>query len=162
MGTYGNNVAIGYKDDVLGMTIGKEFYPLTFYRDRGEIVGVFGLYSELRVKAPLLDQPGTLVHLNRLTGTCSYYDFQKPDSSIDRPGPDKPEWKAFQGTYRTLKWGRAFDSLVNIRIVDGYLTLNGTRCREHLPGLFFTFDGEALDFRRTIPTFRNIMLIQAK
>jgi CubicO group peptidase (beta-lactamase class C family) len=162
MGTYGNNVAIGYKDDVLGMTIGKEFYPLTFYREQGEIVGVFGLYSELRVKAPLLGQPGTLVHLNRLTGTCSYYDFQKPDSSIDKAGPDKPEWKALLGTFRTLKWGRAFDSLVNIRIVDGYLTLNGIRCREHLPGLFFTFDGEALDFRRTSPTFRNIMLIRAK
>ncbi len=162
MGTYGINVAIGYKDDVFGMTIGKEFYPLTFYRDQEEIVGVFGLYSELRVKAPLLDQPGTLIHLNRLTGTCTYYDFQKPDSPIDKPGPDKPEWKAFLGTYRTLKWGRALGSLVNIRIVDGYLTLNGTRCREHLPGLFFTFDGEALDFRRTVPTFRNIKLIPAK
>jgi hypothetical protein len=36
------------------------------------------------------------------------------------------------------------------------------RWREHQPGLFFTFDGEALDFRGTIATYRNIPLIQTK
>jgi len=30
------------------------------------------------------------------------------------------------------------------------------------PGLYFTFDGKALDFRGTIATFRNIPLIRTK
>ncbi len=47
-------------------------------------------------------------------------------------------------------------------LIDGYLTYNGTRCREHLPGLFFTYEGEALDFRGTVATFRNILLIRTK
>jgi len=47
-------------------------------------------------------------------------------------------------------------------VADGYLTFNGTRSREHLPGLFFTYDGEALDFRGAVATFRNIALIRTR
>lgn len=162
VGEYGNNVVVGLKDGAFGIAIGKDFYPLFFYDDRGEVVGVFGKYSELRVKPPLLDQPGTLVHLNRLSGTISYYDFHKPEKSADKPGPDKPEWKRYLGVYRTLMWGRSFGFVATIGIGGGYLTFNGMRCREHLPGIFFTFDGEALDFRGTVATFRNIPLIRTK
>jgi len=162
VGFYGNNISIGLKDGVLGISIDKDFYPLSFYLDQGEIVGLFGNNSELRVKPSLLDQPGTLIHLNRLTGRCLYYDFHKPESPSDQPGPDKPEWKSFLGSYRSLAWGRSFGSLFSLAIVDGYMSFNGARCREHLPGFFFTFEGEAVDFRGTIPTFRNIMLIRTK
>jgi len=50
--------------------------------------------------------------------------------------------------------------LSRITVANGYLPLGDERRREHLPGLFFTPPGEALDFRGTIPTFRNIMLIR--
>jgi CubicO group peptidase (beta-lactamase class C family) len=171
-GIYTDGVRVGAgKDGAFGITIGKEFYPLTFYADApgagaksaGEIVGLFGKYSELRVKPPLVDgEPGTLIHLNRLSGTCQYRDFIKPESGADKPGPNKPEWKPYLGVYRTLAWGRMIGSMVNIGVTDGYLILNGIRCREHLPGLFFTPDGEALDFRGTVATFRNILLIRTK
>ena len=52
--------------------------------------------------------------------------------------------------------------LILISVADGYLTFNGTRCRKYLPGLFFTYDGEALDFRGTVPTFRNIALSRTR
>ncbi|MCJ7588397.1 MAG: beta-lactamase family protein, partial [Candidatus Aminicenantes bacterium] len=162
VGEYGNNVIIGQRDGVFGIALGKEFHPLSFYEDRGEAVGVFGKYSELRVKPPLAGQPGTLIHLNRLSGTVSYYDFHKPEKSADQAGPNKPEWKPYLGVYRTLMWGRAFGFMATIGVVDGYLTFNGMRCREHLPELFFSFDGEALDLRGTIATFRNIPLIRTK
>jgi len=162
VGEYGNNVIIGQRDGVFGIALGKEFHPLSFYEDRGKAVGVFGKYSELRVKPPLAGQPGTLIHFNRLSGTISYYDFHRPEKSADRAGPDNPEWKPYLGVYRTLMWGRAFGFVATIAVVDGYLTFNGMRCREHLPGLFFSFDGEALDLRGTIATFRNIPLIHTK
>ena len=162
VGSYGANVVIGPRDGVFGIALGKEFQPLSFYEEGDEVVGVFGKYSELRVKPPLTGQPGSLVHLNRLSGTVSYYDFHKPEKSADRPGPNKPEWKPYLGVYRTLYWGRALGTMATIEVVDGYLTYSGLRCREHLPGLFFTFDGEALDLRGTIPTFRNIPLIRTK
>jgi CubicO group peptidase (beta-lactamase class C family) len=163
-GSYSGDVTVGAnKEGVFGITIAKTFYPLTFYADAGDVVGLFGKYSELRVKPPLGEsQRGALVILNRLSGTCDYQDFDKPEPPADRPGPNKPEWKPYLGTYRTLMWGRAFGFIANVGVADGYLTFNEGRCREYLPGLFFTSDGEALDFRGTIATFRNILLIRTK
>lgn len=161
-GFYGSNVVVGPKDGVFGISIGKDFYPLTFYEDRGEAVGLFGKYSELRPKPALLGRPGSLAHLNRLSGNVSYYDFHKPPKETDAPGPGKAEWAPFLGTYRTLMWGRAFGSIVSVTVNDGRLSLNGMRCDEHEPGLFFTYDGEAVDFRGTIATFRNIPLIRTR
>ncbi|MBN2266464.1 MAG: serine hydrolase [Candidatus Aminicenantes bacterium] len=160
VGEYGGNVVVGPKDKAFGIELGKEFHPLAFYDDRGGIVGVFGKYSELRAKPRLAEQAGTLVHLNRLAGTVAYYDFHRSLPKEDEPGPDKPDWKPYLGTFRILYWGRTFGSLATVRINGGYLTYNGMRCREYLPGLFFAFDGEALDFRGTIATFRNIPLIR--
>ncbi len=161
-GQYMNDVVVGERGGVFGIALGKEFYPLAFYEDGTDINGVFGKYSELRVKPPLAGQPGSLVQLNRLSGTVSYYDFLKPEKSADQQGPNKPEWKPFLGVFRTLYWGRTPGSLAVVGVVDGYLTYNGVRCHEHLPGLFFTPDGEALDFRGTVATFRNIPLIRTR
>lgn len=162
-GSYAGDAAIGTKDGAFGITLAKQFYPLAFYADGGEVVGVCGKYSELRAKPPLGDgEPGAIIIMNRLSGTCECYDFHKPEPAADKPGPNKPEWKPFFGTYKTLTWGRTFGFLVNIAVADGYLTFNGTRCREHLPGLFFTYDGEAVDFRGTVATFRNIPLIRTR
>jgi len=161
-GQYSDGIIIGPRDGVFGFAREKEFYPLSFYEDQGEVAGVFGKYSELRVKPPLAGQPGTLLHLNRLSGTVSYYDFHKPEKSADQAGPDKPEWKPYLGTYRMLTWGRAPGYAGMIGVENGYLIYNGMRCLEYLPGLFFTFDGEALDFRGTIATYRNIPLIRTK
>lgn len=160
LGLYDANVRIEYKDGTPGIFIGRDYYPLKFYLDEGECVGLFGNYSELRLKPPLDSRNGSLIHLNRLSGACSYYDFHKPEEIRDRPGPDRPEWQKYAGRYRTLAWGRLRSSLYTVGTKDGYLTLNGMRCFEYLPGLFFTFDGEALDFRGTIPFFRNILLIR--
>jgi len=161
-GQYSDGVIIGLRDGVFGFAQGKDFYPLSFYEDRGEVVGVFGKYSELRIKPPLAGQPGILVHLNRLSGTVSYYAFHKPEKSADQAGPDKAEWKPYLGSYRMLAWGRAPGYTATVGIDNGYLTFNGMRCREHQPGLFFRFDGEALDLRGTIATFSNIPLIRTK
>lgn len=162
-GSFAGDIGIGLKDGAFGITVAKQFYPMTFYADGNEVVGTFGKYSELRMKPPLVEgEPGTLVHLNRLTGACTYHDFHKPERAADKPGPNKPEWKPYLGAYRTLTWGRTFGFVVTIAVNDGYLTVNGARCREHVPGLFFTYDGEALDFRGTVATFRNILLIRTK
>lgn len=160
IGQYDGGVRIGFRDDDFGIFIGRDFYPLRFFLDGEDIVGLFGNYSELRVKPPIWEGRGSLVHLNRLYGTCRFYDFHRPDKQRDTPGPDKPEWKRYEGRYRMLAWGRQSAGFRLIRVRDGYMTTNGQRCIEHEPGLFFTFNGEALDFRGTIPTFRNIMLIK--
>jgi len=162
MGLYGLNTKIGYKDEDFGITLGRDFYPLKMFLGEEGLVGKFGKFSELRFKPPLKGRPGTMVTLHRKLGTCSYYDFHRPETSQDKPGPNKSEWKKYIGVYRILVWGRMGGRTVRVATRDGYLTLNGTRCHEYLPGLFFQYNGEALDFRGTIPTYRNVMLIKRR
>jgi hypothetical protein len=160
MGLYDTNTKIGYKNKDFGINLGRNFYPLKMFLGKEGLVGKFGKFSEMRFKPSLNGRPGTIVTLHRKLGTCSYYDFHKPDPSQDKPGPDKSEWQKYLGVYRMLAWGRMKGRIVKVAIGNGYLTLNGTRCHEYLPGLFFQYNGEALDFRGTIPTYRNIMLIK--
>ena len=159
-GTYDGNNLIGEKDGVFSIRMGRDFYPLEMYRGEEGLVGVFGENSEVRFKPELNGRPGSMVVLNRVTGAASVYDYHKPENSLDRPGPNKPEWARYLGDYRYLSWGRMSGPAGRAAVLNGYLSVNGMRCFEHLPGLFFTYTGEALDFRGTIPTFRNIMLFR--
>ena len=163
IGFYDRGARIRIKDKVFGIQIQQNFYPLEMYADeKGKIVGTFGKHSELRVKPPRGGQRGTLIHLNRFSRTINYIDFRRPEKSEETKGPDKPEWKEYTGTYVMLTWGRMRGNQIIIAVRNGHLTLNGGPCREHLPGLFFTFNGEALDFRGTVPTYRNILLIKTR
>ena len=162
MGLYSVNTKIGYKNEDFGIALGRDFYPLKMFLGREGLVGKFGQFSELRFKPFLNGRPGTIVTLHRKSGNCRYYDFHKPDASQDKPGPNRPEWQRHLGSYRILTWGRMGGGIVRVATRDGYLTWNGTRCHEYLPGLFFQYTGEALDFRGTIPTARNIMLIKRR
>lgn len=80
------------------------------------------------------------------------------DSERDAPGPDKTEWAPYLGRYRLVQWGKPADEIV-IQRRNGYLYMNETRLIvEHEPGLFFTCDGEAVDFRQKPATWRNFRM----
>jgi CubicO group peptidase (beta-lactamase class C family) len=80
------------------------------------------------------------------------------DGGQDIAGPDKPSWDRFVGQYRIYLWGKEWGS-VTIHRSNGYLYLDRTRLIDELePGLFFTSDGEAVDFRHGEPTWRSIKL----
>jgi CubicO group peptidase (beta-lactamase class C family) len=80
------------------------------------------------------------------------------DGGQDVAGPDKPAWAPLLGQYRILQWGRTSQS-VTIHRKNGYLYLDHIRLIVELePGLFFTSDGEAVDFRHGEPTWKNIRL----
>jgi CubicO group peptidase (beta-lactamase class C family) len=161
-GIYDGRNFIGEKNGEFGLLRGKDFYPINMYFGEEGLVGVFGQNSEMRFKPELNGRPGSIVILNRATAATSVYDYHKPEKSLATPGPDRTEWASYLGVYRYLSWGRMSGSITRISVRDGYLRLGGQRCFEHLPGLFFTHNGEALDFRGTIPTFRNIMLFRRK
>jgi CubicO group peptidase (beta-lactamase class C family) len=80
------------------------------------------------------------------------------DGAQDPPGSDSPAWTPFLGQYEIHQWGQPSGS-VTIHRKNGYLYLNNIRLFvESEPGLFFTPDGEAVDFRHDVPTWRNIRL----
>jgi hypothetical protein len=82
--------------------------------------------------------------------------------------PDLLRWKTYEGIYSSRTWG-VLDALSNtVRVyIEGshlYLAIESTEMTgefilaEVSPGLFFANNGEALDFRGTVPTWRNIKL----
>jgi CubicO group peptidase (beta-lactamase class C family) len=76
-------------------------------------------------------------------------------------GPEKKEWMNYTGSYVRKRFGVG-ERFYNVSINNGWLHYEGGgqdfRLSEYLPGLFFTPDGEAVDFRGTVATFRNIKL----
>jgi hypothetical protein len=80
------------------------------------------------------------------------------DSALDAPGPNEPAWTPYLGTYRLQRWGKPAQEML-VQRKNGYLYLNDIRLSaEHERGLFFTSDGEAVDFRQGTPTWRNIRM----
>ena len=79
-------------------------------------------------------------------------------------GPGKQEWKKYTGTYIRKRYG-VCQKFYIVAIENGWLHFEGSEqdflLTEHIPGLFFTPDGEAVDFRSSTPTFRNIKLYRA-
>jgi CubicO group peptidase (beta-lactamase class C family) len=78
------------------------------------------------------------------------------------PGPDIGEWAQYLGDYVINQWG--VPALrVTIQQRNGYLWINNMRMVVGPEiGLFFTSDGEAVDFRSTQPTWKNLKLLRVE
>lgn len=94
-------------------------------------------------------------HLECFEGEASLDFNEGPD---DPQGPDSDHWRRLTGDYRIFQWGQpALEVTVQLR--HGYLYINGIRLViEVEQGLFFTSDGEAVDFRSPFPVWRNLRL----
>jgi CubicO group peptidase (beta-lactamase class C family) len=84
--------------------------------------------------------------------------FDANDSDRDPPGSIGDGYDRFLGSYDVMQWGKTILK-VSLSKKNGYLYLGGARTTEHLAGLLFSSDGEALDLRGDQPSFRNIPLI---
>jgi CubicO group peptidase (beta-lactamase class C family) len=137
----------------LGVQIGATFKPMQFISPSETFVaGLDGDAVTYRYFTASRLEPA---HLECSNGEDSL-DYN--DGAQDAVGPDEPAWAAFLGQYRIYQWGRASQS-VTIHRKNGYLYLDHIRLIVELePGLFFTSDGEAVDFRHGEPTWRNIRL----
>jgi CubicO group peptidase (beta-lactamase class C family) len=164
LGRYGddNGYELRFENDILGIRVNPEnFLPLTFYDDGGELVGFFGNFSELRFLPAQGEQVASLMVVNRRLSNANVNYLAFNGSADEPPGPDKPEWRGYLGEYEIM-WQGEPDRLVNVVLNNGYLYFAGRRCVEHEPGLFFTNDGEAIDFRTDPPTAANLTLRKVK
>ena len=155
-GSYvGRNLTVELKiqDGTLGMQQGDTYIPIRFNSpSEMYIAGPKGEAVSYRYCAPSALEPA---HLECSIGEKSL-DYN--EGARDLRGPDKPEWTRHVGTYRIHQWGKPTDEVI-VHRKNGYLYLDQTRLITELePGLFFTPDGEAVDFRGREPTWRNIRL----
>ena len=110
-----------------------------------------GSMTIIRFVSNVNDTPSYIVKVNN--GVAFDYN----DGPHDKRGPDNKEWKEYIGKYSLSTWGQKVE-LLRVSKKNGHLYLNRLRLKEYQPGLFFSSTGEALDFRKKVPTWRNIRL----
>jgi CubicO group peptidase (beta-lactamase class C family) len=136
------------KDDKFGIELMKRFYQLIFYSDNEASTENYDYKF-------ILSENGRPSYLIRFYDS-SNWDYV--DGPGDKPGPNKPKWKKYLGTYRFKQYGK-LRGTHRVYVKNGYMYFDRLRLvEEHQPGLFFSSTGEALDFRGEIPTWRNIKL----
>jgi hypothetical protein len=155
LGRYGDSpgAVVGFEKGTLGLRTGEDsFDALTFFDDGGELVGMYGSTAEVRFLPPFGSQPGSMMTVSRTHSNSNSHYLEFNDSPLEPPGPAKPEWRQYLGEWDVI-WADESDSTVSITTKNGYLYFRDGKCEEYEPGLFFLYDGEALDFRSTPPTF---------
>ena len=115
----------------------------------------------LPVRTPIADGDGQYRPPVGLAQAINQHELQPSDQ-------DQLRWKEYEGIYSAECWGVLDPSNNSGRVyVQGshlYLTLKTGETADELilaevsPGLFFAKNGEALDFRGAVPTWRNIKL----
>jgi CubicO group peptidase (beta-lactamase class C family) len=164
-------IGLAQQQRLAGNYIGRGFRVLIELDDQGNATArVRGQSAPLRFLGPneaftetqngrrlirfSLDDRGHPVNLE-IVNDGQWFDFN--DGPNDPPGPDEPEWSTYEGEYTFMVWGQRTVSN-DLHRRNGYLYFDDLRLQEHLPGLFFSSTGEALDLRGSVPTWRNIRL----
>ena len=136
------------------MQLGTEFKKLTFsspvdaFLDAGEAM----MFS---YEPPRRGEPARW----KCPNGPSDGDLDYNEGPGDDPGPDSRHWKEYIGDYAIRVWGKPETRKIHVYIKNGYLHIDDLRLIvETKTGLFFGANGEALDFRRRVPTWRNIPL----
>jgi len=164
IGRYGdeNGYVIKYENNVVGIQIGQNtFYPLTFYDHEGELVGLYGNFSEVRFLPDYHGKHGSMMLVDRRSSNHYFNIKDFNDCPSDPPGPDKADWSEFVGDYELLRNGQPIGDF-SVTIRNGYLYAGENRCMEYKPGLFFTYEGEVIDFSGTTPSAMNIRIRKKK
>lgn len=155
IGRYGDvfEYIIEMKNDDLCLRMMPEnkSYPLAFYDDDGELVGLFGEFSELRFLPRYHGRRGSVMRIDRRLSDSNFNIKDFNDSPTDPPGPEKPHWSEYVGEYEQIRNGKPIGSF-SVTIRNGYLYTAECKCTEYRQGLFFYYDGLAIDFTSDPPT----------
>jgi hypothetical protein len=162
VGRYGpRSPEIGTQDGKLQINISGRSFPLEFFEFRGEMIGLFGNNMAVKFLPDLEEGRGPMMVYNLVFGNSNrdYYFFN--DSPSDKPRPDKPEWDKYLGEYEAVYFGRRpFKETVQRR--NGHLYWGEQKLTEYKPGLFFLFNGRALDFNQDPPRLGHFQIRPVK
>jgi hypothetical protein len=145
------------ENDILGLQLGPVFSPMQF-------ISPVDVFSTAPTGDVLLSRyfPATDDEAAHLESAVGDYSMDYNDGPHDPPGPNKSDWDTFLGDYQINQWEQP-DGKKTVHRKNGYLYLDDHRLFvEYEPGLFFTTDGEAVDFRHPVATWKNIRLERIK
>jgi CubicO group peptidase (beta-lactamase class C family) len=146
-------VAMQIRNGVLQYLEDRAATPIQFASpDEALRVGADGEIRVYRYFAAQGDEPA---HLECSEGEISLDYDDGPHGST---GPDNAAWTRFVGRYQLRQWGIPVQTL-SIQRRNGWLYLDDIRLvAEPEQGLFFTCDGEAIDFRGEQATWKNLRM----
>jgi hypothetical protein len=147
------------KDSVFGAQSNEVFIPFNFLNKNGELfVDGFGpeIDGEYRIVIDEITQK-PLYLINKIDRAILY--FNENEVKID--SGNISNWEKYIGSY-SFKVFESFTSKHNIQIKNGCLYFDMFCLEEHIPNLFYASNGEVLDLRGEIPTYRNILLYKDK
>lgn len=133
----------------------QRFDPVTMYLKKGVLTGFRGRQQELRFLHTVHGQPKTFASISRHDGSVTYHVLN--DSPVDARGPGSARWQEYVGDY-DLYWETERMRTVSVTVRNGHFYFGERKCSELKPGLFFSNDGEALDFRTEPPRWANLRL----
>jgi hypothetical protein len=115
--------------------------------------------QELPSETPVPDGDSRWRPPSGLSQMISRHELQPADA-------DRSRWRDYEGSYGSGAWGviNPIDPAVRISVQASNLYINAIdeasqlRLVEVSPGLLFAENGEALDFRGPVPTWRNVKL----
>ncbi|HKK43208.1 MAG TPA: serine hydrolase domain-containing protein [Bacteroidales bacterium] len=156
-GIYDTDKKIFRRGDSVFFETGGKDNPLRFYSDSTEIFAVYGSGMRIRFLPKLAGSPGNIQIINLNTGTAAYAFFNKPLPEYDRSGSGKTVWKSLPGRYNLYIDG-LYRGRFLVKMDNGYLTVNGSRCHEFHPGMFFNCEGSVFDFTGSVPVIAGFSL----
>ncbi|HSK71582.1 MAG TPA: serine hydrolase [Pyrinomonadaceae bacterium] len=131
------------------MEKGSIFNPSDYSKVKLEAHSATEFSSAKQVFTFRLDKAGKISGVSvqdRASTNIEFLPFNdRPD---DPPGPNKPEWQNYTGTYTGKVIGIPIEATVSVK--NGYLYVSwgdGLKLTEYAPSLFFRSDGEAVSFR---------------
>lgn len=131
------------------MEKGSIFNPSDYSKVKLEAHSATEFSSAKQIFTIRLDKAGKVAGVSvqdRASTDTAFMSFNdRPD---ELPGPNKPEWKTYAGTYTGKVIGIPIEATVSIK--NGYLYVSwgdGLKLTEHAPSLFFRSDGESVSFR---------------
>ncbi|GAG29540.1 unnamed protein product, partial [marine sediment metagenome] len=155
------DIKIEIKDNQLIMGTEGGAGPLQIYsRDDKKLVGLIKNRHYLQFLPPLIGKTKGDIRFLTYAGISVICNYHKPIDEEDNPGPNKSEFQKYIGKYHAYHWIKENKHSFEISIENGYICFDSKRCKEYLPGLFFTPDGEVLDLRGDQPKFMNSTLIK--
>jgi CubicO group peptidase (beta-lactamase class C family) len=129
-----------FKEDALCRKNGNEFIPFVFYSENEAYLDR-DRYYYYRFEINENGFPDYLIRLNN----GRTWDYN--DGPNDPPGPDKPEWENYTGTYNVYVGGNLITT-ARLEMKNGYLYIsylaNSERLKEVKQGTFVTCKGEIL------------------
>lgn len=158
LGTYEYGIKMVHRNGTLGIINQGSVSPIKLYQNDQDIFGVYRENNFIHFLDSINGNPGSLKIIAGPKSSPFYLDYVENESSAEANTYRGSKWKKFIGTFEAFTWVPEDKAIWEITLDNRHLKIDGKKCYEHEPDLFFDVNGEVLDFRDNSVKYKNIIL----